>query len=89
MHAGNSGVHGSLVIKGSLPAHRLGIYSDVNFCNKSGIEKCSVADPDPHASGTYSWIRNFCYGTSQKMKELINKNAIFNFRLVNPGLRVL
>ena len=52
MHAGNSGVHGSLVIKGSLPAHRLGIYSDVNFCNKSGIEKCSVTDPD--ASGTYS-----------------------------------
>ena len=38
------------------------------------VNKTSVADPDPHGSGTFAWIR-----IQQKVKEHINKT-------VNSGL---
>ena len=54
--------------------------------------KGSVADPDPHGTGNFAWIRNYCSGSgsSKKCKSTLH-NTIFisHFSPVNSGLCVL
>ena len=41
---------------------------------RTGTFECSVADPDPHGSGAFTWILNyFQIRIQQKMKEQIIK----------------
>ena len=56
------------------------------ICGDKITVKISVVDPDPHGSGTFAWIRNFCLDPDPEllfriqiqlnMKEQINKNVI-------------
>ena len=58
----------------------MGRYGTVPM-SRNIIKKCkqftSVVDPDPHGSGTFSWILNYCYGSRSWIRTR-NKTAIYN-----------
>ena len=51
-------------------------------CCQNGIQNNSVADPDPVGSRIFSWIRNYCSGSSEKWTSLWILDCVYCRTLV-------